>query len=94
MSFNLIAFLITLLVLSWECVKAEVNEIHGSIPIITNHKAMIVDALSEPNYSVIIVGLPEDNQIFAFIHENMSKNPTPLWNQSLKTNLLEGDFEN
>jgi hypothetical protein len=58
MTFNLTAFLITLFVLSWECVKAEVNERNVRIPIITNHKAMIVDSLSEPNSSIIIVGLP------------------------------------
>jgi hypothetical protein len=43
MTFNLTAFLITLFVLSLACFKAEVNERNVRIPIIKNHKAMIVD---------------------------------------------------
>jgi hypothetical protein len=52
-----------------------------------------VDSWSGQNYSLIIVGLPHDNKILAFLQEELSNNATSLWNQSLKTN-LEGDIDN
>jgi hypothetical protein len=93
MSFRLIRFLITLIILSLECRQAEGNHLKEQIPFSINNKSLLVDSWSGKNYSYTIVGLPHDNKILAFLQEKSSNNATLLWNQTLNTT-FEGEIDN